>query len=120
MNSCSALSVRLPSYSGEKTIWPRTPVRSCWDESEKKRLFPIWSGLSVVSQPTTVATSSSAVDWPVPIQSSTLKPNSGWRGSRMATAAGLATDRLDHVGDLAGRIETHHSAAPAQTGRHHG
>src|SRR3954471_21393423 len=31
----------------------------------------------------------------------------------------LAADRLDHIGDLAGRIETHHPAGPAQTGRHH-
>src|SRR3954467_9692158 len=38
MNSCRALSVRLLSYSGEKTIWPRTPVRSCSDESSKNRL----------------------------------------------------------------------------------
>ena len=35
-------------------------------------------------------------------------------------AAALAADRLDHIGDLAGRIETHHPAGPAQTGRHHG
>src|SRR3954467_9326153 len=32
----------------------------------------------------------------------------------------LAAEGLDHVGDLAGRIETHHPVGPAQTGRHHG
>src|SRR3954470_24713269 len=35
-------------------------------------------------------------------------------------SAFLAAEGLDHFGDLAGRIETHHPAAPAQTGRHHG
>src|SRR5436190_1910551 len=35
-------------------------------------------------------------------------------------AAVLAADRLDHIGDLAGWIETHHPTSPAQTGRDHG
>src|SRR3954470_14136169 len=37
-------------------------------------------------------------------------------GDRAAT---LAADRLDHIGDLAGWIETDHPAGPAPTGRHH-
>src|SRR5215212_11899626 len=113
MNACSALSVRLPSYSGEKTIWPRTPVRSCSDDSSKKRLFPTGSGLSVVSQPTTVATSSSAVDGPVPIQSSTLKPNSEWRGSRIATAR-PSWPRYALTISATSRVGSRHTIPPVQ------